>query len=157
MYDTLDKSYWPFSFFVWWKKFGDLVPKLFDNGFNIITFTILGSGILILIIRTTFGAKISTNYGSARWATKEEIKKTGLCDGKGVFLGVLENGKYLRDNDKTHTFICAPTRSGQGVGIIIPTLLTWPSSTLVLDIKGENFAFAAGYRQTKITNLVTNF
>jgi Type IV secretory system Conjugative DNA transfer len=33
----------------------------------------------------------------------------------------------------------APTRSGKGVGLVVPTLLTWPGSCIVHDIKGENW------------------
>jgi type IV secretion system protein VirD4 len=40
----------------------------------------------------------------------------------------------------------APTRSGKGVGLVIPTLLTWPGSVIVHDIKGENWTLTAGWR-----------
>ncbi len=42
--------------------------------------------------------------------------------------------------------LSAPTRSGKGVGVVIPNLLNWPDSVVVLDIKGENFDITAGYR-----------
>ena len=42
--------------------------------------------------------------------------------------------------------LSAPTRSGKGVGVVIPNLLNWPDSAVVLDIKGENYAITAGYR-----------
>ena len=42
--------------------------------------------------------------------------------------------------------LSAPTRSGKGVGVVIPNLLNWPDSVVVLDIKGENFDVTAGYR-----------
>ena len=41
----------------------------------------------------------------------------------------------------------APTRSGKGVGLVIPTLLSWTGSAVIHDIKGENFAVTAGWRQ----------
>jgi type IV secretion system protein VirD4 len=40
----------------------------------------------------------------------------------------------------------APTRSGKGVGLVVPTLLTWPGSAIVHDIKGENWTLTAGWR-----------
>jgi type IV secretory pathway TraG/TraD family ATPase VirD4 len=43
-------------------------------------------------------------------------------------------------------FPAAATRSGKGVGLVIPTLLTWPGSTIVHDIKGENFQLTSGFR-----------
>jgi len=53
---------------------------------------------------------------------------------------------YLRHNGPEHILAFAPTRSGKGVGIVIPTLLAWPESTVVYDIKGENWAKTAGFR-----------
>lgn len=40
----------------------------------------------------------------------------------------------------------APTRSGKGVGLVVPTLLTWPGASIVHDIKGENWELTAGFR-----------
>jgi type IV secretion system protein VirD4 len=42
--------------------------------------------------------------------------------------------------------LSAPTRSGKGVGVVIPNLLNWPDSSWSLDIKGENYDITAGYR-----------
>ena len=42
--------------------------------------------------------------------------------------------------------VSAPTRSGKGVGVVVPNLLNWPDSVVVLDIKGENYDITAGYR-----------
>src|SRR3954454_18419762 len=53
---------------------------------------------------------------------------------------------YLRHNDPQHVLCFAPTRSGKGVGLVIPTLLTWPGSAIVHDIKGENWRLTAGWR-----------
>jgi len=55
---------------------------------------------------------------------------------------------YLRDNSNKHLAVIAPTRSGKGVGLIIPTLLGgWRSSVIVNDIKSENWGVTAGYRK----------
>lgn len=80
-----------------------------------------------------------------------------LFSGEGVFLGCLDNGKYIRDNSKTHVLICAPTRSGKGVGHIVPTLLAWGGSVIVTDIKGENWELTSGYRKTMLGNDVFMF
>lgn len=80
-----------------------------------------------------------------------------LFSGKGVFLGRLDNGKYIRDDSKTHILICAPTRSGKGVGHIVPTLLAWEGSTIVTDIKGENWELTSGFRKAKLNNDVFMF
>jgi Type IV secretory system Conjugative DNA transfer len=39
------------------------------------------------------------------------------------------------------------TRSGKGVGLVIPRLLIWLESCIVYDIKGENWIKTAGFRQ----------
>ena len=44
--------------------------------------------------------------------------------------------------------VFAPTRSGKGVGLILPTLLAWEGSSIVLDIKGENWALTSGWRKS---------
>ena len=53
---------------------------------------------------------------------------------------------YLRHDGPEHVLCFAPTRSGKGVGLVIPTLLTWPGSCIVHDIKGENWQLTAGFR-----------
>ena len=56
--------------------------------------------------------------------------------------------KYIKHDDKHHMIVLAPTRSGKGVGLIVPTLLgEWKGSCIVTDIKGENWGITAGYRQ----------
>lgn len=90
-------------------------------------------------------------HGSAHWASLQEVKKTGLLNGRGVFVGsYLVKGKpyALRHDGPEHVLTFAPTRSGKGIGLILPTLLAgWDNgSVLVLDIKGENFALTSGYR-----------
>src|SRR5690606_8532859 len=86
-----------------------------------------------------------TTYGSARWATAGEVAKAGLFRGEGVFLGRL-GGRYLRHDGPEHVMAFAPTRSGKGVGLVVPTLLSWPGSAVVHDIKGENWRLTAGWR-----------
>jgi type IV secretion system protein VirD4 len=54
--------------------------------------------------------------------------------------------EYLRHDGPEHVLCFAPTRSGKGVGLVVPTLLTWPESAIVHDIKGENWTLTAGWR-----------
>ena len=56
------------------------------------------------------------------------------------------HGDYLRHDGPEHVLCFAPTRSGKGVGLVVPTLLTWPGSAIVHDIKGENWKLTAGWR-----------
>ena len=111
---------------------------------------------LFFIINMRRTKRLSANgediHGSARWASEDDIYETGLLDaGNGVYVGGwYDNGKrrlrYLRHDGPEHILAFAPTRSGKGVGLVIPTLLTWPESTVVYDIKGENWAKTAGFR-----------
>ena len=91
-------------------------------------------------------------HGSARWATANDIRTTGLLGNhQGVYVGgwydeSLMRLHYLRHNGPEHVLAFAPTRSGKGVGLVIPSLLAWSESCVVYDIKGENWAKTAGYR-----------
>lgn len=91
-------------------------------------------------------------HGSARWATQKEVEEMGYFGGKGVYVGGFQEKRtlhYLRHNGPEHILGFAPTQSGKGVGLIIPTLLAWEGSSIVLDIKGENWALTAGYRKSQ--------
>lgn len=66
--------------------------------------------------------------------------------------------KYIKHDDKHHMIVLAPTRSGKGVGLIVPTLLgEWTGSCIVTDIKGENWGITAGYRQKVMGQKVIKF
>lgn len=84
--------------------------------------------------------------GGNRWATWQDICKAGLNRQHGIILGKYKKQYIVSDSD-THTIIVAPTRSGKGVGFVIPNLLAWKGSVLCLDIKQENFEKTAGFRQ----------
>jgi type IV secretion system protein VirD4 len=89
-------------------------------------------------------------HGSAKWAKQEDIRSMGYFAGEGVYVGGWFDNKtkthyYLRHNGPEHILVFAPTRSGKGVGLILPTLYAWPHSSVVLDIKGENFALTSGW------------
>ena len=79
----------------------------------------------------------------------------------GVFVGAWEDRKrvkyYLRHNGPEHVLCYAPTRSGKGVGLIVPTLLTWPDSAVITDLKGELWALTAGWRKQHASNKVLRF
>ena len=84
-------------------------------------------------------------FGDARFATSREIKQAGLLGSKGIIVGLYMN-MYLMFGGSQHVIMSAPTRSGKGVGIVIPNLLTWPDSMVILDIKQENHAITSGFR-----------
>src|SRR5579875_3929876 len=63
-----------------------------------------------------------------------------------AFCSVAGAAPNLRHHGPEHVLCFAPTRSGKGVGLVVPTLLTWPGSAIVHDIKGENWTLTAGWR-----------
>ena len=87
-----------------------------------------------------------SEFGDAHWANWQEINKAGLFARDGLILGKYK-GKYLISDTPTHCIVIAPTRSGKGVGIVVPNLLNWPDSLICLDIKHENFRKTAGFRK----------
>lgn len=96
-----------------------------------------------------------TIHGDAHWATKKEIKKAGLTAKEGLLLGKYK-GKLLiaPKHPYQHVLLFAPTGSGKGVGFVIPNLLCWPDSTIVHDVKLENYELTSGYRHKKLKNKV---
>ena len=94
-------------------------------------------------VHGTHGSK--TLHGSARFARMRDVQKASLLARQGVVLGGFQN-KTLKHDGPEHIIAFAPTRSGKGVNNVIPTLLDWPHSTVVLDIKRELYALTSGYR-----------
>ncbi|MFL6735544.1 MAG: conjugal transfer protein TraG [Sphingomonas sp.] len=139
--------YHPWALFPWWFHFDAYAPNVFSkagalagaSGFFGCAAAIAGS-----LWRARQAGTVTT-YGSARWATEREVRDAGLFGDSGVFLGSLE-GCYLRHDGPEHVMAFAPTRSGKGVGLVIPTLLSWTGSAVIHDIKGENWALTAGWR-----------
>lgn len=139
--------YFPWRLFEWWYSYDAYAPKLFNEAGVISAlggFAGCGSAIAGSLLRARQSHLITT-YGSSRWANLREIKRAGLFGATGVFLGGLSN-RYLRHDGPEHVMAFAPTRSGKGVGLVVPTLLSWTHSVVVHDIKGENWQLTAGWR-----------
>ena len=85
-------------------------------------------------------------HGSARFATDRETR-TFAQNGDGLLIGRdRKSGKLLRYAGPSHLLTIAPTRTGKGVGTIIPNLLDYPGSVICIDPKGENARITARYR-----------
>ena len=139
--------YFPPAFFAWWFSYDAYAPEIFTKGAFIAAsggFISIAVAIGMSVWRAREAKNVET-YGSARWAEKEEVKAAGLLGPDGVVLGKLERD-YLRHDGPEHVLCFAPTRSGKGVGLVVPSLLTWPGSAIVHDIKGENWQLTAGFR-----------
>ena len=139
--------YAPPSLFLWWFSYEAYAPQIFLEGGAIAA----GSGLaaiaasIALAVWRSREAASATTYGTARWGEVRDAKAAGLLGEDGVLLGELK-GRYLRHDGPEHVLCFAPTRSGKGVGLVVPTLLTWGGSALIHDIKGENWSLTAGWR-----------
>jgi type IV secretion system protein VirD4 len=115
-----------------------------------------GIGLLVVLPGALFAAARPRRslHGDARFASVGEVMSAGLlakrsARGESVGPSILVGrfrGTFLALPGQLSVMLSAPTRSGKGVGVVIPNLLNWPDSVVVLDIKGENYDITAGYR-----------
>jgi len=139
--------YRPWAIFPWWYHYDAYAPQVFGRAGAIAgasDFVACGAAIAGSLWRARQSRHVTT-YGSAHWATIREMDAAGLFGRRGVFLGKFGR-RYLRHDGPEHIMAFAPTRSGKGVGLVVPTLLGWSGSAIVHDIKGENWQLTAGWR-----------
>ena len=126
-------------------------PKIWLSlGITLLTCSL---GFIIFVLSQKNG---KSQFGEARFANFNEIKKMNLFGNKGIVIGKYK-GKLLRFDGQQFVALGAPTRSGKGVGIVIPNLLEWQESAVVQDIKQECFDNTSKYRQDKLQNKVYLF
>jgi len=176
------KVYTPWSILLWTEQWYGLYPDAVMKAGGIGLMVTIAGLLLTFLLKTllTNTARASeTLHGSARWATKKDIEQAGLLpankskdksskkktDDKEaapfVYVGGFEDKDgtfyYLRHSGPEHILTYAPTRSGKGVGLVIPTLLSWSQSVVINDLKGELWALTAGWRQKYAKNKVLRF
>ena len=161
--------YQPFCWFLWSVRYNKTHIEFVRHTLIVAACIVVAGCALTLVAimianvrRTKLALKGNEDLkGSARWANKEDLVKSGvLATRQGVYIGSFREGNrltYLMHDGKEHVLAFAPTRSGKGVGIVIPTLLAWPDSTLVYDIKGENWAKTAGFRSSRLKQRCLKF
>lgn len=139
--------YKPWRLFQWWYAYEAYAPDVFARAG-----ALAASGGLFGILAAVVGSvwrsrweKRVTTYGSARWAETKDVRKAKLLKSDGVFLGRWQN-QYIRHAGPEHVLAVAPTRSGKGVGLVVPTLLSWTGSAVIHDIKGENWDITESWR-----------
>ena len=152
--------YQPFLWMVWgWRYCTSQDERirrpLFEGEIIVFTGSLLCVGIFF-VLASRRARELTENaedlHGSARWADESDVRETGLLAAKhGVYVGGWrpDGGhrlSYLRHDGPEHVLAFAPTRSGKGVGLVIPSLLAWQESAVIYDIKGENWAKTAGFR-----------
>lgn len=170
------------------------------------TFLAIVFGILVSYWLSRYTSGMDGLHGTAHWAEREDVDKTGFISGRGyqadgVVIGsvmldsrgkvihpnhrqydrrykpmyvrgkgwyffrkvplrdgnnrpryeirksVVRKVEIVRDGMNTHIFAFCPTRSGKGVGMVLPTLLTWRNSVMVNDPKREAYALTSGFRK----------
>ncbi|MBA4263882.1 MAG: type VI secretion protein [Comamonadaceae bacterium] len=121
------------------------------HGTNVRKSGLVGFGISLLIgaglVLAVALHKRPNLYGEARFATLADLRGKDMLKPQETALVVgKKDGKFLYFNGQQFAIVAAPTRSGKGVGIVIPNLLSYQGSVVVLDIKQENFDLTSGFR-----------
>ncbi len=130
--------YLPPSLFWWWFSFEAYAQHIFWEGGIIAA----SGGVLAIAVAITLSvmrareASDLDTYGSARWAERKDVATSGLLGPDGVVLGKFD-GAYLRQDGPEHVLCFAPTRSGKGVGLVVPSLLTWPGIASYMTSRGR--------------------
>ena len=143
--------YWPWQYWQWLYHFDYYAKTVFFQG-SLVIYGGMFCVFMVLVFMSVNRARRNRNpdtYGSARWAKSADLKPAGLLAHDGIVLAQTQDRhkQLLRHDGPEHCFVFAPTRSGKGVGIVIPTLLSWRGSVIVYDMKRENWDITAGWRQ----------
>jgi type IV secretion system protein VirD4 len=124
--------------FIWYYRGDRQVVRAMAGG-------LIGGGLLLAGLIYALWARGAPLHGAARFASERELKRHGFRSASGIIVG-RKGGRFLIFGGSEHVLVEAPTRSGKGTGIVIPNLLTWQGSVVVLDVKRENFDASAGFR-----------
>ena len=124
--------------FVWYYRGDPQVVRAMAGG-------LIGGGLLLAGLIYALWVRGAPLHGAARFARESEIKRHGFRAREGIVLG-RKGGRLLTFGGSEHVIVEAPTRSGKGTGIVIPNLLTWQGSVVILDVKRENYDASAGFR-----------
>lgn len=134
----------PMTIIDYWQAHSGIESYRKKLNVSLLISAVLTIGLPSLMILRSFQSKEEL-HGSARFATFSEIKKKGLISGKGILIGRFM-GMYLVLRGSLFAFLAAPTRSGKGIAIVIPNLLSWHDSVVVLDLKQEGFSITSKFR-----------
>jgi type IV secretion system protein VirD4 len=155
--------YPPWAIVDWWSKWHSTSPAMFTQPLQVgaaVAAALLIAYSIHVVTRAQALRQYSDIHGSARWAKLSDIKKAGLLQPQGVYVGEWKNGSKiytLRHNGPEHVLCYAPPRSGKGVGLVVPTMLTWPHSAVVTDLKREIYELTAKWRGTEGANRILRF
>ncbi len=137
----LSLTSWPDS----WRAYRDDPTQRKRLQFSAAVGAFVGFGLPVLLVFSLTNQK-KPLHGEARFATHDEIQQAGLYGERGVIVGKVGR-RYLVYGGQEFVLLAAPTRSGKGVSIVLPNLLHYDESVVVLDIKMENFSYTSKFRQ----------
>jgi type IV secretion system protein VirD4 len=144
----LYKVYLPWAIFTWARDFGDRIPRALNEGYAFIGASFILATLMLVAIRQ-FRPRFSVRQiGKDRWASRRDMRRAGLLTGHGTVLGHAF-GNYLTYDGPEHQLVSGASRSGKGVGHVIPTLLNWNGSVLAYDVKNELWDVTAGFRSSR--------
>lgn len=157
--------YWFWKWIFWSAEYFNTYGYIFKTVYVSMAAAIIFLLTLFFILRLLVLRKAKRHtdvHGTAHWAEADEMKSMNILDqDDGVYIGGWSDAKgklhYLRHNGPEHILGFAPTRSGKGVGLVLPTLLSWKHSAIILDIKGENWYLTSGWREKHAKNIVLKF
>jgi type IV secretion system protein VirD4 len=142
-----------------WNTYIEYVQALGDPRYQPYARKIKGAGyigfgavlvVYCLLLALVLKPKKKSLHGDARFATAGDLNKHSMLKpaDNGIIVGKF-GGKLVRLPGQQFVILAAPTRSGKGVGIVIPNLLEYAESVVVLDIKQENFDLTSGWRKAQ--------
>lgn len=167
------RLYWPWAWLTWDYEYSAYAPAVFRVA-RVVTGVTAGATFLplLLAILVLRQRRPSTSHGSARWASDAELAMAGLlapptknpppqvvlCQTanarftptpgpSGLVWKMSRPGRLVTHGGPEHVMVFAPTRSGKGVGTVIPTLLSWSGSVVAYDIKKELWTLTSGWRR----------
>ena len=125
------------------------------NDFRLVNLIVGGFGLAGLLLSAVLSGSALTRFGRTHWQKAAEMRKNGFFGkpGTGFVIGKMgkpkSNGKLITSKVFPHALIVAPTGRGKTTGFVIPNLLTFKGSAVVLDVKGENFEATARHRASQ--------
>lgn len=164
--DNYNKIYLPWKILEWAELYKQDYPQYVEDSMNVMFGCLTIIALCFMAFLAIQDSKIKGNkylHGSARWASIKDMEQAGLLHkkmpkGPVVYVGGIKdksgNFRYLVHGGPEHVLCFAPTRSGKGVGLVVPTMLSWSDSVVCNDIKGELWALTSGWRQKYLKSKV---
>lgn len=164
--ENLNHIYFPWKVLFWLELYGETYKVAAEETMNAMFIALTIIVLIFLAVMLINDQKIKGYkylHGSARWANAQDMKRAGLLHDKSpkgpiVYIGGFKDKKgnfnYLVHGGPEHILCFAPTRSGKGVGLVVPTMLAWSDSVVCNDIKGELWALTSGWRSKSLKSKV---